>query len=334
VLATPTAPGLVSKVEGWYREWDKAVDAADGSRSLSSPDVEKFSQLKDLLTLSIRKRDKDMMQQFWADDVTIQLIKEVITVFYGPLMKLFKAANMQESVADFQNFVDDLIKTVEAVGFDAHMDPNRTVQSFIDLCRMHRNSLFRFFHRVYVRDDGLMEGIMSWIGSILDFLRDGQGSKQLDLELLVRDANESGEVDASKVVQEMRSLHRWVTARKAIREKAAEAVHAERDKQQASEVGAQPDWMEAMPSFSFEGTSFGLSKANLDFEAADDDDDDESDNDELEALTLDPIEVERLNRARLQRAMDRAASLPPRPSLRETAKLLPRFQSEIIRYFA
>jgi hypothetical protein len=179
-----------------------------------------------------------------------------------------------------------------------------------------------------------MEGIMSWIGSILDFLRDGQGSKQLDLELLVRDANESGEVDASKVVQEMRSLHRWVTARKAIREKAAAAVHAERDKQQASEVGAQPDWMEAMPSFSFEGTSFGLSKANLDFEAADDDDDDESDNDELEALTLDPIEVERLNRARLQRAMDRAASLPPRPSLRETAKLLPRFQSEIIRYFA
>lgn len=334
VLGVPTAPGLAAEVEAWYRDWNRVVEADMDVQGTLVPGVAKFSQLKDLLALSIRKRDKDMMQQFWADKVTIDLIKEVLTVFYGPLMKLFKAANLQESVADFQAFVDDLIKTVDAVGMDGKVDANRTVQSFIDLTRMHRNSLFRFFHRVYAKDDGLMEAIMLWIGSIMDFLREGHGSKRLDVEGLLRDATHAGEVDASRVVGEMQALHQWIAARKALREKAAAAAAAERRRAQSDE--AEPDWLEAMPSMSLDTNDFGFSQANIDFEAADDDDADAdaSEDDDTEALTLDPIEAERRSRARLQRAMDRAAALPPRPPLTETLKLLPWFQREAVRYFA
>lgn len=39
----------------------------------------------------------------------------MITIFYSPLAKVYKAASITDSISDLQNFVNDLIRTVEGV---------------------------------------------------------------------------------------------------------------------------------------------------------------------------------------------------------------------------
>jgi hypothetical protein len=41
------------------------------------------------------------------------MLKDIVTIFYEPLAKVYKAANIGDSIADLQTFLNDLIKTVE-----------------------------------------------------------------------------------------------------------------------------------------------------------------------------------------------------------------------------
>lgn len=43
------------------------------------------------------------------------MLKDVITIFYAPLATVYKAANIADSLGDLQNFINDLIRTVEQV---------------------------------------------------------------------------------------------------------------------------------------------------------------------------------------------------------------------------
>ena len=44
---------------------------------------------------------------------TSELLKDIVTIFYEPLAKVYKAANIADSLSDLQIFLNDLIKTVE-----------------------------------------------------------------------------------------------------------------------------------------------------------------------------------------------------------------------------
>lgn len=50
-----------------------------------------------------------------AQGSTSELLKDIITIFYSPLATVYKAASIADSLGDLQNFINDLIKTVEAV---------------------------------------------------------------------------------------------------------------------------------------------------------------------------------------------------------------------------
>jgi len=41
------------------------------------------------------------------------LLKDIITIFYTPLAQVYKAASIAESLGDLQNFINDLLRTVE-----------------------------------------------------------------------------------------------------------------------------------------------------------------------------------------------------------------------------
>jgi hypothetical protein len=45
--------------------------------------------------------------------VTADLLKDIITIFYSPLAQVYRAASVADSLGDLQNFVNDLIRTVE-----------------------------------------------------------------------------------------------------------------------------------------------------------------------------------------------------------------------------
>lgn len=42
------------------------------------------------------------------------MLKDIVTIFYEPLAKVYKAANIADSLSDLQIFINDLIKTVES----------------------------------------------------------------------------------------------------------------------------------------------------------------------------------------------------------------------------
>ena len=46
---------------------------------------------------------------------TADLLKDIITIFYTPLAQVYRAASIADSLGDLQNFINDLIKTVEQV---------------------------------------------------------------------------------------------------------------------------------------------------------------------------------------------------------------------------
>ena len=47
--------------------------------------------------------------------MTAELLKDIITIFYSPLAQVYKAASIADSVGDLQNFLNDMIRTVEQV---------------------------------------------------------------------------------------------------------------------------------------------------------------------------------------------------------------------------
>lgn len=69
-----------------------------------------FSYLKQLLKLCTRQRDKQMMLELIEEPVTLQLFRDLFTIFYEPLVRVYKSANVYNSVTDFAVFMDDMIQ--------------------------------------------------------------------------------------------------------------------------------------------------------------------------------------------------------------------------------
>jgi hypothetical protein len=46
------------------------------------------------------------------EGVTSSLLRDMITILYEPLAKVYKTANVYNSVNDFKEFIDDLIDVV------------------------------------------------------------------------------------------------------------------------------------------------------------------------------------------------------------------------------
>jgi len=47
------------------------------------------------------------------EGVTSSLLRDMITILYEPLAKVYKTANVYNSVSDFKEFMDDLIEVVK-----------------------------------------------------------------------------------------------------------------------------------------------------------------------------------------------------------------------------
>lgn len=63
-------------------------------------------------------------------------------------------------------------------------DPQRTVQTFIDLVQRHEQAFYSFVHNVHSKGQGLFDSLMGWIELFLGYARDGLPQK-LDLEILL-----------------------------------------------------------------------------------------------------------------------------------------------------
>ncbi|CAO2656977.1 Nn.00g057800.m01.CDS01 [Neocucurbitaria sp. VM-36] len=337
------SPQQVEKVFNAYVAWNNAVEnvrptrlsrktssrsnlststnaAAQIEKELRSG-AELFAHLKQYLKLCLRQRDKLMMLQIIEEPTTLQLFRDLFTIFYEPLVRVYKSANVYNSITDFALFADDTIKTIEACQRqEVSADPNQTVQAFIDLCARHEDNFYKFVHEVHKHDNGLFDQLMGWLEGILDFLRHGPGGgNKLDMNALFQGAMDSNVIDKNKAIREINTLIKWQTARK--------KWHADKTRQKMASGGDEPDpLMGGMAGF--KSSDFGLNALDLqDLELDDDASDSENSEDMDDADVADPIEAERKSRARTAEKLRRKAGEPKKPPIEELYKLSDGFNS-------
>ncbi|KAF2271990.1 uncharacterized protein EI97DRAFT_437368 [Westerdykella ornata] len=300
---------------------------ADFARQIDSEmkqGAELFAHLKQYLKLCMRQRDKLMMLEIIEEPTTLHLFRDLFTIFYEPLVRVYKSANVYSSITDFALFVDDTIRVIESCQRqDISSDPNQTVQAFIDLCARHEDNFYKFVHEVHIHDNGLFDQLMGWLEGILEFLRKGpRGGGKLDMNALFAGAVEARKVDKEKAIREINSLIRWQMRRK--------KWHQDKTRQKMASggddagVGGAEALLGGLSGGGFRTSDFGLNEMDLqDLELdADGDEYSSASGSDLDDQELtDPIEAERRRRSKVAEKLRRSAGEPQKPPIEELRKL-------------
>ncbi|KAI4591951.1 hypothetical protein KJ359_012026 [Pestalotiopsis sp. 9143b] len=315
LIEPPLVSSQVQRLYNAYVAFNNAVENVDEEFKQGA---QLFSYLKQLLKLLIRQRDKQMMLQMIEEPVTLQLLRDLFTIFYEPLVRVYKSANVYNSITDFSVFIDDMIQVVDKCREeDASADPNQTVQAFIDLCARHEHNFYKFVHEVHTHDNGLFTQLMGWIEGILEFLRQGPAGGPLDVNALFEGGVGAGALDKDKAVEEINQLIAWQEARK--------KWHQDKTRQKmAAEGNASMD--APLPGVhGFKSSDFGFNDQDFQ-DMAYDDESEEEEEEEIED-ELDPIEAERRRRAKTQDRLRRSAGEPVKPDVSEVHHLKENFLS-------
>lgn len=236
----------IGKVFNGWVAWNNAVDNVDLEMQQGA---QWFAEMKQLLKLYTRQRDKAMMLSIVEEPVTLQLFRDLFTIFYEPLVRVYKSANVYSSITDFAAFADDAISVIEsAQRQNAAADPNQTVQAFIDLCARHEHNFFKFIHEVHLHDNGLFQSLMTWIENILEFLRKGPRGGRLDMNALFQGAAGAGQIDRDLAISEIDALIKWQEDRK--------RWHLSKTRQKMAAEGTSNDSIPGATTF--RGSDFGL----------------------------------------------------------------------------
>ncbi|KAK7969587.1 hypothetical protein PG996_001971 [Apiospora saccharicola] len=303
LIEPPLTPEQIGRLYNAYVAFNNAVENVDEELKQGA---QLFSYLKQLLKLYTRQRDKAMMLGMIEEPVTLQLLRDLFTIFYEPLVRVYKSANVYNSITDFSVFMDDMIQVVEKCREeDTSADPNQTVQAFIDLCQRHEHNFYKFVHEVHTHDNGLFTQLMGWIEGILEFLRKGPSGGLLDVNALFEGGVTAGKVDKEKAIAEVNNLIAWQEARK--------KWHHDKTRQKMAAEG-QASVDASLPGVaSMQASDFGLN--NMDLEVMGYDEDSEDSAEEELQDELDPIEAERRRRAKKQDRLRRNAGEPVKPEL-------------------
>lgn len=191
-----------------------------------------------------------------SQPVTLQLFRDLFTIFYEPLIRVYKSANVYSSVTDFAAFADDMFLVVEkAQRQDVSADPNQTVQSFIDLCARHEHNFYKFVHEVHIHDNGLFTQLMNWLEGILEFLRRGPRGGKLDMNALFQGAVDMSQIDKTKAIDEINALIKWQEERK--------KWHQDKTRQKMAADGVSGGQTETAPgTAAFRSSDFGLDEVS------------------------------------------------------------------------
>ena len=279
-----------------------------------------FAHLKQLLKFYTRQRDKVQMQSVIEEPVTLNLFRDLFTIFYEPLVRVYKSANVYNSVTDFAAFADDTFSVLTALQRqDVSADPNQTVQAFIDLCARHQDNFYKFVHEVHIHDNGLFSALMTWIEGILEFLRHGPKGGKLDMNALFQGAVDVGHINKGAAIAEINALIKWQEERK--------KWHQDKTRQKMAADSSLPNGSttsSAPGSTTFKSSDFGLNEADL---ADMEDDDDNDDEEELEDDNADPIASERKRRRKQADRLRRSAGEPVKPVVKDLSGMRDGFLS-------
>lgn len=127
--------------------------------------LELYSDVQLLLRLLIRIRDKELMAELWNEPQLTGLIKEIFALLYGPLIEIFRTANMVKAMRDTQYFLDDLFATVEELHTRMYfVAPHQMVQEIVLVIERHEDAFFCFTNDLYEADgDSFFKRMIGWV---------------------------------------------------------------------------------------------------------------------------------------------------------------------------
>ncbi|CAG8579369.1 6756_t:CDS:10 [Ambispora leptoticha] len=195
---------------------DKFIDAFQSLDKQGEFGHSKQNILKKLMLLYIRKRDKEMMIDLLFQGVTGNLLRDIVSIFYEPLARVYKSANIGDSLPDLSNFVDDLIKVVEQAENKETTNQTDTTSSilqvFISLVHRHMQPFYTYVHSIYALDSSnLFTSLLDWMQGIIDFLRAGF-KENLDLDLLI--STHLTNEEHAQLFIDLKNLMDWHSLRK------------------------------------------------------------------------------------------------------------------------
>ena len=255
------------------------------------------------------------MSSVIEQNVTLQLFRDLFTIFYEPLVRVYKSANVYNSITDFSCFLDDMFSVLAtAQRQDVSADPNQTVQSFIDLCARHQDNFYKFIHEVHIHDNGLFTQLMGWLEGILEFLRHGPAGGKLDMNALFQGACDMGAVDKTEAINEINALIKWQEERKKWhQDKTRQKMAAESGPTSANGTASVPPG-----STTFKSSDFGLHAEDLaDMQAEDESSEEEEEDEDEENGGGDPIASERKRRKKAADRLRRTAGEPVKPEVKQ-----------------
>lgn len=133
-----------------------------------------YLNLKQYWQLHVRKKDKDLIKQMWTEPELTKLIKNFLSIFYQPIIKIFNKADIHVIFKDNQRFLDDLVEKLVQLNNEEvyYLNP---VEIFDELKRVldkHENLIWKFMYSVYKNDEQqLFYKLISWLESFLSMLR-------------------------------------------------------------------------------------------------------------------------------------------------------------------
>ncbi|KAH3676233.1 hypothetical protein WICPIJ_009193 [Wickerhamomyces pijperi] len=176
-LEPHTEKALLSSYEE-YKRLEALKDHSEEGLFLNQDRLELYSTLKQLLKLYTKSHDKAILQQLWLEPDLTSLLKEIFTMFYQPLVVLFRNSHVEVAFKHFEKFMDDLIDVVTSLQDSLlDRDTSEVIDEIMGVLKRHEGNFYRFLNEVYVNDKGnVFDGIIEWINGLLKFLRTGRSA--------------------------------------------------------------------------------------------------------------------------------------------------------------
>jgi hypothetical protein len=259
-----------------YLKYRASLQDSDDDDGPQHDDAWLIEDLKVLAHLYSRLRDREQLIELIFEGFTADLLKDIITIFYAPLAQVYKAASIADSLGDLQNFINDLIKTVEQVEELSQDDPHHTVQVFINLVQRHEQSFYYFVHKVHAKGEGLFNNLMRWIELFLTLSREGLGAP-ISIDSLIPQAGK----ERQDILEEIDKVSLYHYKLKVLHESKLRRRFGKAQGQ--NEADAEDEATEALVNDAVGEISLGeLARADADDYAAEqsEDEDESSENDE------------------------------------------------------
>ncbi|KAF9983814.1 hypothetical protein BGZ65_001387 [Modicella reniformis] len=138
--------------------------------------------LQQLLVTQLRIQDKERLIGLVFQGVTAEILKELMAIFYEPLLEVYKSANVADSLMDVKDFADELLKIVEQADInDNDCSGKPTIATlYLNLAKKHLPNFYKFVHSVHKLNNGLFQDLLEWVESTITFMRTGYARTGID----------------------------------------------------------------------------------------------------------------------------------------------------------